>query len=319
MPARAVPTAGLDVGGTKCLGVLLDADDRVLVERRVPTPPGIDALLDALAELVEALTAGGGPAGAVGVGLPGLVDGSGCLRFAAHLPGVVDVPFTALLGQRLGVPVVTENDATCATAAEWRLGAGRGVDDLVLVTLGTGIGAGLVAGGAVQIGAHGFAGEPGHMVVQADGPPCDCGGRGHWEVFASGRGLGRLGRDAAEAGRADAVLAAAGGEPDAIRGEHVVAAARAGDAGAAAVIDRFSWWIALGLANLADVLDPALFVLGGGLVADADLLLDPVRAHFHGHVMAQTHRPEAPIVAATLGERAGAIGAATEARRALSP
>ncbi len=318
MPERAARTVGLDVGGTKCLGVALDADDRVLVERRAPTPAGTEALVAVLTGLVGDLAAEAGPAAAVGVGLPGLVDRAGTLRFATHLPGVVDVAFAALLGERLGLPVVAENDATCATAAEWWLGAGKGVDDLVLVTLGTGIGAGVVVGGSVQLGAHGFAGEPGHMVVLADGPRCDCGGRGHWEVFASGRGLGRLGREAAAAGRTDAVLAGAGGVVAAIRGEHVVAAAREGDAGALAVIDRFSWWVALGLANLADVLDPGLFVLGGGLVTDADLLLDPVRAHFHQHVMAQAHRPEAPIVAATLGERAGAIGAALEARRALA-
>jgi glucokinase len=148
------------------------------------------------------------------------------------------------------------------------------------------------------------------MIVDPNGPPCPCGKRGCWERFASGTGLGRLARDAASAGHLDAAVALAGGDPEAVRGEHVTASARAGDAESLAVLDALAQWIALGLANLVNVLDPGIIVIGGGLVDAADLLLPDVRARFADFVMAGEERPELPIVPAALGERAGAIGAA---------
>ena len=153
------------------------------------------------------------------------------------------------------------------------------------------------------------------MVVDPNGPPCPCGKRGCWERFASGTGLGRLARDAASGGRLDAAVALAGGDPEAVRGEHVTASARAGDAESQAVLDSFARWIALGLANLVNVLDPSVIVIGGGLVEAADLLLPEVRARFAALVLAGEHRPIVPIVPAVLGERAGAIGAALLLRR----
>ncbi len=156
------------------------------------------------------------------------------------------------------------NDATCAALAEWRFGAGRGVDDMVMVTLGTGIGGGVVAGGRLIVGANGFAGEFGHMVVDPDGPPCPCGRRGCWERYASGSGLAQLARAAAVGGRLRRVVEVAGGDAGMVRGEHVQAAAREGDPGAVAVVDEFARWVALGLVNLTNALDPARFVLGGG-------------------------------------------------------
>jgi glucokinase len=148
------------------------------------------------------------------------------------------------------------------------------------------------------------------MVVDPRGPACPCGRRGCWERFASGSGLGRLGRDAAEAGRCPAVIDLADGDAEAVRGEHVAAAARVGDDGALAVVQEFAWWVALGVANLVNVLDPEVVVIGGGLAEMGDLLLGPVRHHYAQLVLAPTFRPHVPIVAATLGERAGAIGAA---------
>lgn len=148
------------------------------------------------------------------------------------------------------------------------------------------------------------------MVVDPRGPACPCGRRGCWERFASGSGLGRLARDAAEAGRAAAVVELAGGDAEAVRGEHVTAAARAGDPGAIAVLDDFAWWVALGVSNLVNVLDPGIVVIAGGLAEMGDLLLDPVRERYADLVLAPTFRPAVPIVAAALGERAGAIGAA---------
>lgn len=281
----------------------------------MPTPLGEAAVLDALAAAVEAL----GPPSAVGVGLPGLVDIDGVLRFAPNLAGVVDLDVRgALSGRFPGVPVRVDNDATCAGWAEGQVGAARGADHSILVTLGTGIGGGVIAAGRVLRGAHGFAGEVGHMVVDPDGPPCPCGQRGCWERFASGSGLGRLAREAATARPFGPMVDLAGGDPDDVRGEHVTQAAAQGDPDALAVMDAFARWVALGLANLANVFDPELFVLGGGLVEAGDILLGPVREAFAGLVLAGAHRPAVAIEAAALGEHAGAIGAALLAGDDLS-
>lgn len=302
--------AGVDVGGTKMLAVVVDTDapDRVLAEHRIATPSGAEAVLQGLADLIEDLPLD--PAAAVGLGLPGLVDSRNRFRYGPNLPDVVDVDLGEVLGTRLGRRVVADNDATCATIAEFRAGAGHGHDDGLLLTIGTGIGGGIVIDGQVRHGANGFAGEPGHMVIDPSGPRCPCGRRGCWERFASGSGLGRLGRDAAIAGRLAAAVALAGGDTEAVRGEHVVAAARSGDADAGSVLDEFAWWMAAGVANLIDIFDPSIVVLGGGVMEAADVLVDRVVAAVGEQVLAHVHRPGITIVPAALGERAGAIGAA---------
>lgn len=292
------------------LGVRVDTADpgTVLASERVPTPAGTDAVLAALVELIQGLEGDGAP---VGLGVPGLVDLGDRFRYGPNLPDVEDVLLGENVGQRLGGrSVVADNDATCAALAEFRAGAGVGVRDGVLLTIGTGIGAGLLIDGEIRHGANGFAGEPGHMVVDPSGPLCPCGRKGCWERFASGSGLGRLGRDAAVAGRLADAVARAGGDTEAVRGEHVVASARAGDADAGAVLDEFAWWMAAGVANLIDLLDPTMVILGGGVMEASDVLLDRVRAAIPAQVLGSSHRPEVEVVAATLGERAGAIGAA---------
>jgi len=309
-------TIGVDVGGTKCLGVVVGADGGIVAEHRVPTPAGPDEVIDAIAEIIGELQRGAPEATRVCVGAPGLIDRDGVLRFAPNLGAAAEVPVRAELAQRLpGTTIVVENDANCAAWGERVAGACQGVDDVVMVTLGTGIGGGIILGGALFRGHNGFAGEIGHVVVDPNGPFCPCGQRGCWERYASGSGLGWLGREVAVAGQAARVVQLAGGDPEAVRGEHVTRAAAEGDAQALAVMDRFAWWVALGLANLANTFDPARFVLGGGLVEAGPLLLDPVSRHFLDLVEAATHRPPIDIVAATLGERAGAIGAADLARR----
>ena len=303
-------TVGVDLGGTKCLAVALEGGS-VVAEHRVPTPAGETAVLDALAEVATAVGAGAGvEVRGVGVGVPGLVDRAGVLRVAPNLPGVFDLPIQAELEARLGVPVRVDNDATCAAWGERQVGAARGYDDVILATLGTGIGGGIVAGGVLMRGANGFAGEIGHMVVDPNGPPCPCGQRGCWERFASGGGLGRLGQQAAAEGRATRILALAGGDPALIHGEHITVAAAEGDAEAQAVFVELARWVALGLVNLANAFDPRAFVLGGGLIEAGELLLGPVRTAFAGLLSSAAHRPPIDIVAATLGEHAGAIGAA---------
>jgi glucokinase len=265
-------------------------------------------------DLDRMLVAGGhGAAVAIGVGAPGLVTSSGVLRFAPNIAGDAELAVAEQMGALTGRPVAVDNDATFATLAEWQRGAGRGSDNLVMVTLGTGIGAGLVVGGRIQRGANGFAGELGHVVIDPNGPPCPCGRRGCWERYASGSGMGRLARDAAESGRAERVLALAGGDPEAVRGEHVAVALTEADPGAVALVDEFAWWVALGLANLVATLDSDRLIIGGGLATLGSALVEPVRRHFATLVLGAGHRPEVQIVLAELGPSAGAIGAATAA------
>ena len=299
-PARRV---GLDVGGTKALGVAIDPDGRIVDEARAATPRGVgsvEALLDELAELAERLGAVDG----VGVGVPGLVTTAGVMRAAPNLDGVADLDVATRLAARTGLQVYVDNDATCAALAEWRLGRGDGIDDFVMVTLGTGIGGGLVAGGVLQRGCNGFAGEIGHMTIDPNGFACPCGRVGCWETVASGNGLRRLAREAAAGGR----LAAA--DPDTVSGELVYDLAAGGDVEAGAVVDEWAGWVAVGLSNLTNILDPGVFVLAGGLATGADVYLPAIRAAL-GTRLYQSHlRPVPPVEFSTLGDRAGAIGAA---------
>jgi glucokinase len=300
---------GIDVGGTKCLGVALDAEGNIVREDRRPTPRGpgsVDRMIDTLIELADSL----GSYASLGVGVPGMVTRAGVLRAAPNLDGVADFDVAGGLRARLDVDVRVDNDATCAALSEWRFGAGRGATDMILVTLGTGIGGGLVAGGALQRGHNGFVGEFGHMVVDPYGPPCVCGRRGCWERYASGSGLARLAREAAVGRRVSRVLDLADGDPEAVRGEHVQLAAREGDRDALAVIDEFGRWVALGLVNLTNALDPEVFVLGGGLAAGADLYLAPIQRWFGELIYAPTLRTHPRIAFANWNERAGAVGAA---------
>jgi glucokinase len=303
---------GIDLGGTKCLGVVLD-DGETVGETRVPTPRGSEALVAALVGVVETL-ASSAAIEAVGIGAPGLVDRNGTLGVAPNLAVEPGLELRALLGDALGMPVVVDNDATCAAWGERAMGAARGWDDVILVTLGTGIGGGIITDGRVHRGHNGFAGEVGHMIVDPDGPRCPCGQRGCWERYASGSGLGRLAREAAgAAGDGDGAIRAvalAGGDVDDVRGEHVTAAAAEGDPAALAVLDRFGWWTALGLANLTNVFDPEAFVLGGGLIRAGEALLAPTRAALAGLLFGAGRRPVPHVVAARLGEHAGAVGAA---------
>jgi glucokinase len=303
-----VTVLGVDLGGTKCLGVAVEGG-KVVDELRLPTPAGDAALVDVLSTVVDRLRGSTTPE-AVGVGAPGLVGRDGVLHFAPNLTLDGELDLRSALAERLGVTVQVDNDATCAVWGERAHGAARGFDHVVLVTLGTGIGGGIVAGGRVLRGANGFAGEMGHMVVDPDGPPCPCGQRGCWERFASGSGLGALGREAARAGRAPRLVELAGGEPEHVRGEHVTAAVAEGDEPAVEVLGRFAWWVALGLANLANIFDPEAFVLGGGVMVAGEALLAPTREAFVGLVEGADRRPAIPVLPATLGERAGAIGAA---------
>jgi glucokinase len=302
---------GLDIGGTKVLGAVVDDAGTVLDEHRVPSPTGSwEGMLAAIDTTVSELRARRPGVATVGIGAAGMVDLDGSIHYAPNVPAFRSTAVRADVAHAVGLPTIVDNDANVAAYAEVRFGAARGMSDAMVITLGTGIGGGIVVGGKVLRGAHGFAAEVGHFQIDPNGPMCACGERGHWEAIASGNALGGMARDAAARGELDAALAAAGGDVASVSGPHVSAAGRAGDPQALELIDRYSFNVAIGLVGLANIFDPGVIAIAGGLVNDGDLFLAPIRQHFLGHIEGATHRPTPEIVAATLGERAGVIGAA---------
>ena len=310
---------GIDVGGTKIRGLAFDAGDpaSIVAESRIDTPDGTDRLVEALLETVRRVQQA--PGTPVGVGIAGLVGRDGRFLVGPHLPGVIDAPLRSILSEALDGPVAVVNDAAAAAWAEHQVGAGQGSDDLVMVTLGTGIGGGVIRDGRLFSGARGYAAEFGHMVIDPGGPQCPCGRRGCWERYASGFGLGRMARERALEGGVAAAVELAGGEPGDVRGEHVTASAAAGDDDALAVLGEFSGWLALGLANLVAILDPDRIVLGGGVISAHDLFVGPTQARLDLALMKAEHRPEVPIAPARLGPEAGAVGAGLFAAYAANP
>ncbi len=302
---------GLDIGGTKVLGAVVDAGGRVLAEHRVPSPTGSWAgMLEAIGAVASELRTHYPGVASVGIGAAGMVDLDGVIHYAPNVAGFRTTSVRSDVEGLVGLPTVLDNDANVAAYAEVRFGAARGMTDAIVITLGTGIGGGVVVGGTVLRGAHGFAAEVGHFQIDPDGPPCACGERGHWEAMASGNALGAMARARATAGRLARVLHAVDGEVADIRGQHVSAAAHAGDAQALELVDEYAYNVAIGLVGLANIFDPAVIAIAGGLVNDGDLYLSPIRQHFLGHIEGAAYRPAPEIVPAALGERAGVIGAA---------
>jgi glucokinase len=317
-PAGAAPLAiGVDIGGTKVAAGVVDQHGRVLLRARRQTPTrSPKAVEKAIVGLVEELQAGR-QVQAVGIGAAGFVDAERArVLFAPHLAWRNE-PLRDAVADALGLPVVVENDANAAAWAEWRFGAGRAEPRLVGVTLGTGIGGGIVTDGEVQRGRHGMAGGFGHMVVVPDGQRCECGNRGCLEQYASGNVLGREARELARAGSPMTVplLERVGGDIDALVGPVVTEAARDGDPVAIELFEEVGRWLGIGLANLAAALDPGLFVIGGGVSDAGELLLRPAREAFRRTLAGRGFRPEPRIVRAALGPEAGLVGAADLARR----
>jgi glucokinase len=297
MSAQAV---GVDVGGTKATVVRIGADGEVMARTGGATPAGdVPTLLETMRRSVEDVWDPG--VTAIGVGAAGLVEtGTGRVRYAPNIAWR-EVDLAALLAG-FGVPVFVDNDCTVATVGELLAGAGKGARDFLYVGVGTGIGGGIVSGGMVVHGAHGFAAEIGHIVVDPDGVRCGCGVRGCWETVASGSALDRIGRDRIG--------------PD-VTGRDVVVAARAGDPTALEIIAEVGGRLGEGIAGLVNVLDPAVVIVGGGAAVGAgDLLLEPARERAHGTIEGAGHRPEVPIVPAALGVDGAAIGAALWAQAA---
>ena len=308
MPAGCV--IGVDLGGTKLLAGVVDRD--LAVHHRASRrsrAASTEALLDQLVEsIVEVRDAAESELLAVGVGVPALMDlRRGVAGFCAHLP-LSAVPVRDVLAERLGVPVFVANDATLAMLVEHRYGAARGVDDAVLLTLGTGIGGGIVAGGSLVHGAVGSAGEPGHMVIDLDGPPCACGGTGCLETLASGSALGREGARVARAA-GDSALGAALESGREITGALVTELAHDGDRAARDVVALIGMRLGVGIANLVNLLNPSVVVIGGGVIAAGDMVLEPARTVVRERALAPS-RDVVSVVPARFGEESGMLGAA---------
>ena len=316
MTARnsAVPaTFGVDLGGTHLRAAVVDRKGTVVDQRRATTPATVDDIVDAIAHMVDALADAAPDAVALGLGAAGMVDHDGVIHYAPNVPAFVQTPMRDRLVAATGRAVVVDNDANVAALGEITYGAATDVQHALLVTLGTGI------GGEVFRGAHGFGAEIGHFQVDPNGPVCACGERGHWEAIASGRALGQLGRERAASGAAPSVLARANGDVDAVTGVTVGDAAQAGEADALAILREYAENVAVGLVGLANILDPRVILVSGGLVELGPALLDPLREWFAGHIEGARYREPVEIIAAALGEEAGVVGAAVLARSLDAP
>jgi glucokinase len=307
-------TFGVDLGGTNTRVALVDGDGTIVEQRVRPTPTTLAGIVELIADSTRAIAHLRPGVAAAGVGAAGMVDREGVIHYSPNVPAFLHAPVRARLAEALGFPVAVDNDANVAALAEHTHGAGRGCHDFLLVTLGTGVGGGVVVNGKVLRGAHGFAAEIGHFQVDPDGPRCACGEMGHWEALASGTALGALGRAAAARGEAPSVLALAGGDVSAVGGTHVGEAAQRGEPDAVALIVEYAHQVAIGLVGLVNMFDPEKVLVSGGLVELGDVLLGPLAAAFHGRIEGAPYRPAVPVVAAELGGGAGVIGAAVLAR-----
>jgi glucokinase len=310
-------TIGADLGGTKMLVGVVDAEQHVLHQSTGPTH-GLspDDLIAALEQRLKAALDARPRAAAVGVGVPATMDWKrGVAISAVNLP-LVDVPVRDLMTERLGIPVFVDNDANVAALAEHRFGAARGTTDVVMVTIGTGIGGGLVLEGRVYRGSIGAGAELGHMVIDEEGPRCqgNCPNRGCVEALASGTALAREGRAAAERAP-DSMLGRALAEGREVNGKAVTDAALAGDAVARKVVADAGRHLGVAFANYANIFNPDVIVAGGGVMAVGDLMLDPARAELAARALPPMNRT--PVAVAELGPEAGMVGAAALAMSEL--
>ncbi|HSV73669.1 MAG TPA: ROK family protein [Chthonomonadales bacterium] len=305
---------GVDIGGTKCAVALGAADGAIVARRSVQTPAeaGPQAVLDRLIEMGRDLVAESGvPAvDAIGISCGGPLDTTtGIVHSPPNLPGWEAVPVRSLFEEAWpGIRVVLENDANATAVAEWRWGAGRGTRHMAFLTMGTGIGGGLILDGRLYRGATDLAGEVGHQTILVNGPLCNCGKRGCLEALASGPAIARLARDSRAYGRGRRLLEAAGGRAEDITARHVVDLAREGDAFCSSVLAEAGTYMGIGLANLIQTINPERVVLGTIAVHAGDLVLEPIRAAVREYAW-QRAADACSIVAAQLGDGAQDLAA----------
>lgn len=308
-------TIGIDIGGTKIAGGVVDEDGTLLGSIRVGTPTSAREIELAVVQMVCELRAGHNVA-AVGVAAAGFIDSArSTIYFGVNIPWRNE-PMRPRLEQQLGLPVVIENDANAAGWAEYHFGAGRGYEHVVMLTIGTGIGGAIIAGGQLYRGGHGVAAELGHTRYMRGGLPCGCGQRGCIEQYGSGRALQRIANEIADAGGVGRGLAALRAEQGRLSGQAIAALVQQGDPGAERALHAVASAIGETCAQLTATLDPQVFVIGGGVAGLGELLRAPIAAAYDTHLPARGFRPAADIVIARLENDAGLIGAANLARQA---
>jgi glucokinase len=320
--AAGAAALGIDIGGTKVAGGVVASDGTVLARARRATPgASVADTEDAIAAVVTELADGyDGELVGVGIGAAGWFDRTGdTVLFSPHLAWR-NATLRSDLADRLRRPLWVGNDADAAAWAEYRYGAARGADLALVITLGTGIGGGIVLDGRLRRGSHGVAGEWGHMRVVPDGRLCACGNRGCWERYASGTALAQTAREVARTSRAAAgrLLERVGGDADRITGEDVAAAAAEGDPLALELVTDVGQWLGQGIADLAAILDPEVVVIGGGVSLLGELVLAPARERLDHSLPGRGFRPGPRVVAAELGPEAGLIGAADLVRNDIA-
>ncbi|GAA0943420.1 ROK family protein [Pseudonocardia zijingensis] len=299
---------GLDIGGTKIAGAVVDERGTVVAELVEPTPEESDAesVTEVLLSLIERFRAAHDVA-AIGVGAAGIVEWPAGRMLWAPNNSYRDWPVREQLEKVTELPVIVDNDANVAALAEARLG--EPYPNMVLVTVGTGIGGGLVMDGSIYRGPTGLGAELGHIILNPDGPRCGCGNHGCFEAFASGTALTRMAREAAE-DHPDGLIARIGAEEGEVTGHTVLEAVQQGDEVAKALFARLGRWLGVGIASLANIFEVDAVVVGGGLVETGELLLGPARTTAREYAYAPAARGVPPVVAATFGGDAGKIGAA---------
>jgi glucokinase len=312
-------TIGVDVGGTKVAGGVVDADGNVLAQTRRDTPAeDVAGTRDTIVAVVAELAAAYPAATAVGIGAAAWIDAAGATVLFAPNLAWRDEPLRDYVAHAVGLPTVLENDANVAAWAEFRYGAARLADDsMVMITVGTGIGGGIVLGGGLWRGTHGIAAELGHMLSVPDGHPCGCGRLGCLEQYASGSALVRFARAGArqDPERASVLLDLADGDVLSISGPMVTSAAQKGDAVARDAFAQIGHWLGVAMADLAQILDPQVLVVGGGVIDAGDLLMGPTERSYRGQLAQRGRLPVAELRAAETGNTAGVVGAADLARR----
>ncbi|MEU6082023.1 ROK family glucokinase [Streptomyces sp. NPDC047108] len=309
-------TIGVDIGGTKIAAGVVDEEGSILETCTVPTPPTPEGVVDAIAGAVRRVSTGH-QVEAVGIGAAGYVDDKrATVLFAPNINWRHEA-LKDKVEQRVSLPVVVENDANAAAWGEYRFGAGQGHDDVICITLGTGLGGGIIIGNKLRRGRFGVAGEFGHIRVVPDGLLCGCGSQGCWEQYASGRALVRYAKQRAQATPENAalLLGLGDGTPAGVEGKHVSEAARLGCPVAVDSFRELARWAGAGLADLASLFDPSAFIVGGGVSDEGDLVLDPIRKSFRRWLVGGQYRPHAQVLAAQLGGKAGLVGAADLARQ----
>ncbi len=305
---------GIDIGGTKIAGAVVTETGSILAEERVATDAGdSEAIIDAVVEMVQSL-ARSHPVSAVGVAAPGFIDVEQSIVYYTPNINWRNEPLRHRLTERLALPVTIDNDANAAGWAEFRFGAGRTVSDMTMLTIGTGVGGAIITRGNLFRGGFGTGAELGHMRMVPNGLPCGCGARGCIEQYGSGRALLRMANEIADVGGIGLALAEARRLEGELDGSIVGALITEGDPGALRAVEQLGHWLGQACASLSAVLDPEMFVFGGGVSVAGDLLLDPIRDSYHANLPARGYHPEPGFLVAELVNNAGVVGAADLAR-----